>query len=252
MRHHYVPQFLLRPWAEPNADKKVVVYRFDLPELRHSRWAPKAVGYEDDLYALTRERVAGMERHAIENRLLSHIDNAAATVRDKLLSRGLTTLTVEERCDWIRFLVSLRMRQPHMVAALKEGAATELRRSMATDPEEYEVHVGASDPPTLEAWAEQRYPGIVENFGLSFFHELVDSPVVGKKIFDMKWWVWDVASAGSELLLADHPCIFSAGIDDPDLLLAMPISPTKVFSLHVQSVRPACCAISPPSRLCKR
>jgi hypothetical protein len=52
MRHHYVPEFLLRSWSETTADKKVEVFRLDLNDLPSNRHVPKYTGYEHDLYAL--------------------------------------------------------------------------------------------------------------------------------------------------------------------------------------------------------
>ncbi len=231
MRQHYVPQFLLRSWANGTPDGRVEAFRFDLPNLVSARRAPVGTGYEENLYSLTRDKVAGMDKHAVERHLLSHIDTAAAGVMQKLLTTGLKSIAFEERCDWIRFLVSLRLRQPHMIDLLRTQAAEGLRKSLASDPEEYEPFAGPDDPPTLEAWAESRFPGVVENFGMSFFHELVNSWDAAKKLLPMKWWLWDFSTCGNELLLADQPCIFTSGIDDPELMVALPISPAKAFMM---------------------
>jgi hypothetical protein len=51
MRHHYVPQFLLRAWAETMPDKKVEIHRLDRPDLPSSRHSPKYTAYEENLYA---------------------------------------------------------------------------------------------------------------------------------------------------------------------------------------------------------
>jgi hypothetical protein len=56
----------------------------------------------------------------------------------------------------------------------------------------------------------------------------------------MKWWLWDFAREQNDLLLADQPCIFTAGIDDPDLMIALPLGPRKAFmatkSDHVATI----------------
>ena len=96
-------------------------------------------------------------------------------------------------------------------------------------PQEYEAVAGASDPPTLVEWTERNYPGLIKNFGLSFFHELVDNSEIGKKMLRMKWWLWDFTREQNDLLLADNPCIFTKCIDDPDLMIVLPIGPRKAF-----------------------
>ena len=45
----------------------------------------------------------------------------------------------------------------------------------------------------------------------------------------MKWRMWDFSYVPYELLLADRPCIFTSGIDEPDLVIALPIAPKKAF-----------------------
>ncbi len=229
MHHHYVPQFLLRAWAENTFDKKIEVFHLDQGRLTFSRLTPKYTGYEEDLYALSKPVVAGIDKQAIEKQLLMRIDNSAARVRLMLEGQGLRGLSVEDRMDWARFLMSLRLRQPAIVDELRQGAAEHLRKSLAAQPEQYEELAGLENPPTLEEWTEKNYPGLIENFGMSFFHELVDNPRIGTKIISMKWWMWDFSDVPFDLLLADHPCIFTSGIDNKNIILALPISPKRAF-----------------------
>jgi hypothetical protein len=229
MRHHYVPQFLLRAWADTQLDSKVEIFRLDLSHLLSSRHAPKHTGYEENLYALTMPVVAGMEQQAVEKHLLRHIDDLAARVLRKLTTAGLAGLTLHDRCDWARFLMSLRLRQPRVIQQLRTESSEHLEVSLLEGPEEYEAVAGAGDPPTLVDWTRKNYPGLIENFGMSFFHKLVDNPKIGEKILRMRWWLWDFTREQKDLLLADQPCIFTKGIDDPDLVIALPIGPRKAF-----------------------
>lgn len=229
MRHHYVPQFLLSPWAEGSADGKVEVFRLDLPSIKSSRHTTKYTGFDDDLYALTKDVVAGMEKQAVEKRFLMNVDNRAAVARDKLDSQGLKSLTNEEKVDWARFLMSLRIRQPETVQLLRNDATEHLRESLNENPNEYDELKPEGEEETLEEWTERQYPGLTENFGLSFFHELIDNPYYGNRILRMRWWVWDFTGVPYELLLSDHPCVFTHGIDNAKCIIALPISPTKAF-----------------------
>jgi Protein of unknown function (DUF4238) len=229
MRHHYVPQFLLRAWTETQPDKSVEVFRLDLPDLPSSRHAPKYTAYQHNLYALTMPVVAGMEQQAVEKLLLLHIDNLAAGMLRKLATTGLTGLTLENRCDWARFLMSLRLRQPHIIQQLRTESSEYLEVSLIDQPEEYDAIAGTEDPPTLLEWTRKNYPGLIENFGMSFFHELVDKAEIGNKMLRMKWWLWDFTREQNDLLLADQPCIFTTDIDDADLVIALPIGPRKAF-----------------------
>lgn len=129
----------------------------------------------------------------------------------------------------------MRIRQPDAVQKLRVESAEHLHATLATQPERYEELTG-EDPPTLTEWTDKHFPGLIENFGLSFFHELVDYQNIGGQLLRMTWWLWDFSDAPYNLLLADHPCIFTRGIDDPKLVVALPISPWKAF-MATQSER---------------
>jgi hypothetical protein len=229
MRHHYVPEFLQKPWVKNSPDGKLEVFRLDLQGVPSNRHTPKHTGFDHDLYALTKDKIAGMEKQAVEKRFLRVIDNNATRVRTKLETTGLKSLSIEDRMDWARFLMSLRLRQPSVVEMLKRESTEHLKNTLNDHPEEYEELTTPEDAPTLEEWTEEQFPGLIENFGLSFFQELVDNPEIGEKILRMTWWLWDFQSAPYELLLSDHPCIFVKGIGDPNCVIALPISPRKAF-----------------------
>jgi hypothetical protein len=229
LRNHFVPKFLLNAWAASDPEGKICVFTLTDRGVQTSRLSPKSTGYEDDLLTLTRDVVAGMDKHAIERVFLQIVDNDAHLVRQKLLTQGLASLTREDRFSWVRFIMSLQIRQPSVVFQLREEASLHLRESLASQPEEYEAVMDELAPPTLEEWTEQQFPGLIENFGLSFFHELVDNPSIGTKILGLRWWLWDFSVCSHHLLLADRPCIFAGGIDDPNLVIMLPLSPAKAF-----------------------
>ena len=229
MRHHFVPRFLLGAWSIGASDGKFQEFRIDLDGVPTYRRVSKATAYQDNLYSLTRPAIAGMSQHAVETLLLRHIDNDAARVRAKMMQHGLKPLSVTERCNWVRFIMSLRLRQPDMISKLKIESSEHLRQTLATEPEQYEALTQDNDAPTLEKWVEENFPGLIENFGLSSFHEVVDNEEIGTKLLHLRWWLWDCSGAKHELLLGDNPCIFTGGINAPELIVALPISPTKAF-----------------------
>jgi hypothetical protein len=229
MRHHYVPEFLQKPWTGNSQDGKLTVFRLDIQGIPSKRHTPKHTGFDYNLYALTQEKIAGVEKQAVEKHFLRIIDNYAARVRIKLERDGLKSLTIEDRMDWARFLMSLRLRQPGIVEILKRESTQHIKATLNDQTEEYEELSAPEDAPTLEEWTEKEYPGLIENFGLLYFHELVNNLEIGTKILKMKWWLWDFSESSYDLLLSDHPCIFVRGIDDPNCIIALPIHPRKAF-----------------------
>jgi hypothetical protein len=168
---------------------KIEVFRLDISGIPSNRLRPKYTGFENDLWSLTKDMVAGLEKRAIEQHLFGDIDNRGARVLQRMLNNGLKLLTMEDRMDWVTFIMSLRLRQPNIIRDLKQDAESEFKRHLASQPEQYEELVENGDSSSLEQWAEQHYPGLIENVGLSFLADFVGDEVVRRKIFEMKWWL---------------------------------------------------------------
>ena len=229
MKHHHTPKFLLKAWANTTVDGKIETFCLDLPGHPSSRLTPRSTAYEHDLYALTQPHVAGIEQQSLETDFLQHIDNSAARVLRKLLTTGLAGLTQEDRCDWILFLMSLRQRTPDNALLLKKEGERYLKDSLDERPEEYSAISESSDPTTLGEFTELYVPGLIENFGIMMLRKLITNPEVGDKLLHMTWWLWYFKDQKNHLLLSDRPYIFTSGIDDPDLVVALPLGPKKVF-----------------------
>jgi len=104
MKHHYVPQFFLKRWAD-------VVGKVHLVQVRNgavvsSARMPEYTGFEHDLYGLVASAF-GVGQDHLEKRLFGPIDSNAALVLDKLERHEV--LSVDEHIVWTFFLSSLRM-----------------------------------------------------------------------------------------------------------------------------------------------
>jgi hypothetical protein len=229
MKSHFIPQFLLNAWAAKTRDNCLEVFRIDLPGLPSSRRRPRGTAFERNLYSLTKDKIRDMERDAIEKYFLQTIDNDAAQIRAKLLAGKIDLLTASESSAWALFISSLRLRQPNLVNDLKLQAELHIREQLHTFQSEFTTVQHESGIPSIEQWTENKFPGLIENFGLSFFAELVENKDVQQRLLSLNWWIWDGDRFGRELILSDNPCIFTAGIRESNLVIVLPISPTKAF-----------------------
>ncbi len=168
----------------------------------------------------------GMDRHEIEQVFLQKVDNDASIVRAKLVRGELNKLTEKERCSWVRFIMSLRLRQPSIVNDLRLGASEMLRGKLSDQDQLIEAPLNF---PNLEEWTETIFPGAIENFGLSFFHELIDDEFIGTKLINLKWGLVAFSDKDHALLLGDNPCVFHGDIDGANFALMLPISPCCAF-----------------------
>jgi hypothetical protein len=231
MRHHYVPQFLLSKWIGTNTVTKNSVIEFRL-RLRGSparERPPSATGFEKDLLKLSSPSLTNDELHALETVVMKAVDTAAAPVLEILLKDGVRSLTTSQRCDWARFLNSIRLRQPRFVRHnVKERGAKQLEEEFSKDHEEYTILAGPGDPPTALEWVRENMPGRVENFGLGVVPAALDHLKTIERVINLNWGVCDFTRERNELLLSDNPLI-SLGSTKPEWVLALPISPTILF-----------------------
>ena len=229
MKHHFVPQFLLRAWADTTEDAKVEVFRLDLPHVHSSRRKPEYTGYEDNLYTLTKPAVLGVEQQAVEAEFLQRVDSEGAKLLCKLYTTGLADLKPQDRGSWVSFILSLLFRTPDAVSWLRANASDVLKSSLNERPEEYDAIADTFDPPTLAGFVEKGFPGYIEDFGMMSLGKLICDRGHSEKILRMKWWLSDFGGQRNHLLLSDRPCILTTNIHNPDLVLALPISPWKAF-----------------------
>ncbi len=231
MRHHYVPQFLLKAWAETTSDKKIVSFRLDLPQMPSSRLSPKSTAYEEDLYSLSQSIVGGVEKQEIETTFLQNLDSNAAQVLVKMHTNGLSSLTHDDLRYWVHFVISLKARTPEAAHIIKSRGSKHLETSLDDKPHEYEAIADTSDPTTLKDWVEEHLPGLIENFGMVSLDKFVLSHDIAQRLLGMTWWLWNFEGQQNHLLLSDRPCIFTAQLDAHDLVIALPIGPWKAFMM---------------------
>jgi hypothetical protein len=224
--NHYVPQFLLEGWC--NADGKLTVYSRRHGRVVASELKPRSTAFETNLYAY--HAVPPEKRHAIENEFMSpKIDAPAALIVEKILKGRFTELTIDERSDFTRFVLSLRARHPDAVAIARAHGTEALTAALARDPEEYLAVRDESSPDSLTAWTRQKAPSLIMNFGLSVMPAVIVDSKTGERVFKMPWWTHDVSGANVDLLLSDRPCILEGNALDGDCVIALPLSSRMLF-----------------------
>ena len=223
--HHYIPQFLLRGWC--NQSRRLTVYSRQQKGIVTSTLNPRSTAFEPNLY--TYEQVPPEKRNAIENDFISRIDTAASLIVQKMLNGGLPNLTVQERSDFTRFLLSLRARHPDAVALMKAKGQEDLIAALERDPEEYAAARGQSSADTLAEWARQNAPSVIPNFGISLLPGVIVDDRTGEHVFKMPWWTHDVRGANTDLLLSDRPCLLEGDAMTGQCVIALPLSPLMLF-----------------------
>jgi hypothetical protein len=224
--HHYLPVFYLKQWA--NANGRIVRYHRPYREVVLGQIAPSNTGYEPYLYTL--EGYPPAARQAIEKEFMGPVvDGPAAEALRILIERDKYKLTQKPRSDWTRYLMSLRLRNPEMMADINHEARSHLSRELSRNPKEYEAVKRDSDPATLLELVERNAPVILDNFGKSLLPALIDNQKIGQAIFDMSWWVVDFFSSAVSLLTSDRPFVMTAALKADRCVIALPLGPRHAF-----------------------
>jgi hypothetical protein len=200
INHHYLPVFYLKQWC--GGDGKVVRYYRPYREVVTSAVTPDNTGYEPNLYTL--EGFPADLRVSIETHYMGReIDQPASEVLSLLLSFKLPTTDAMKRA-WARFLMSLALRNPQILAVLKADLRQQLIAQLRIKPGVQEEYRAAGDPRDITAWLGDRFPQhLLESSGtlvLPLFIEELSKPFHG-----MRWFVFDLGRAATPLLTSDRP-----------------------------------------------
>ena len=140
------------------------------------------------------------------------IDTPGMVARDRLLKDRPNSLSVEQRRDFARLLMSLEVRRPRNVDDVR-NAAHVLRRTIDTDPEIIEAFLkqGIKESPS-SWWDRESADGFLhEQSFANIMRQLTDHPVTGKQLINAVWKVFELGPSDGTLVLSDRPLIRSNG-----------------------------------------
>jgi len=221
MKHHYVPQFLLRRWVNPAGKVQVITVRNGRVVAKAR--APEYTGYENQLYALVANAV-GLSEDALERSVFGPIDSDAAVALEKLEAHQ--AITEDDHVAWTFFLSSLRMRQPDVLDFLRTEGLERLRRDLA-DRDKDTLPPGA---PSTEQWFEEHFPGHMQAASLaSWLPRMILHDGVLDRFGSLRWWIQEFTPDLPELLLSDLPIHWEGGFNQAGFLIQLPIAPNRVF-----------------------
>lgn len=142
INHHHLPVFYLRQWC--NSNGRVVHYHRPYKDVVASPIAPDNTGYERDLYTL--RGYPPEKAQAIETDVMGpHVDEPASRALKILIARDFSGMTDEMREGWTRFLMSMRLRDPHSLAEQSTLAGNLLKGDLLVDTE-YQIIRKDTDP----------------------------------------------------------------------------------------------------------
>jgi hypothetical protein len=223
-QHHFVPQFLLRPWAVQDMLRG---YWWDV---RHGELASKHRGTKSfcrqlDLLTLNAH---GLGRDALEKIFFGEIDSKGAKARNELLTSGPSGLTKDQRCDFARLLLSLEARRPSNVTALRAESRT-FAEGLDNDPEIIAAMEAEGLTDTPSSFYERGSGVLLEDRALKLIQRLVDNPTVGSKLINAQWHIIRLGRFDGSFILSDRPLIRLRGYEHPGAVWVLPLTPQVSF-----------------------
>lgn len=116
--HHYVPVFLLKNWCSGKEKKMWWYNRMSSGKVIAGRISPKSTSFEPDLNMLREAPFGGVnnKNFAVVEDILKKLDTQASIIMNKMLDKGIPSLTEEERKVWLNFVILLSDRNPDNLA----------------------------------------------------------------------------------------------------------------------------------------
>ena len=225
-RHHFVPKLLLRPWLIGN-NLHGYYWNTWRNEVTCKKKGLDAFCNRMDLFTL---RAAGLGRYDIERIFFGDIDDKGAKARDQLLSNGISSLTVDQRCDFARLLISLEVRRPYVVnKLLREDGPAYFKGEIDCDPEILAAFNAEGINHRPSTYAEQKLGMCFEDRALLIIQSLVENRRVGVVLINAHWDVLRVGPYDGKFVLSDRPLIRINSFDMPGASWIIPLTPNAVF-----------------------
>ncbi len=231
-QHHYVPAFLLKQWHSQR-DARLTQFRWAHGQVKTIRHSAKHVAKARHLYSALRNEEQpdiALER----DYLTPHVDEPASIVHAKMLNDGLASFTSDEAIVWARFLVAQLVRIPHMVEHMRVRGREILMDGLNERPEQYQAIRGDAPESSLVEWLQTHSPSVYEDLGVKAMPSIIESSLLNGAVLEAQWALVDIKHSKIDLVIGDRPLMRYGPLSDK-LLLAMPVSPRKLFLVYSQS-----------------
>ncbi len=225
--HHYLPQFHLRKWEGDNG-KLSQWGRVSFNNKLVRRYVTTAqTAYVPGLYAL--EHVLPHEAQQVEVRIFGRIETETAPILDKLIARGVKSLTLVERQWWALYMNASILRVPHVIAHVKADAEQVLKAALSEDIPEYNELRGTAPEATLWDWTMNHANARLANAGMKVLIDVLCSQRTIGRMLQLTWTVRDVSRSPFKLMIGDDPLERIGDLYKPGTLISLPLSPTHLF-----------------------
>jgi hypothetical protein len=228
-KHHYIPAFYLRRW-ESGPDMKLTQFtrQFD-SSIGAKPLKAESTGYGAGLYSL--ESYEPELAQQVEVSFFAPLDQEAHKALVMLERFGhRSPWDNESRSGWTRFLLSLLLRCPEDVEALRGWWQSEVFGSPSPQAEaQYARTRGPAHPERFSEFLRSQPVTMKERRLFQSLCALIDNASVGAEINQMEWRILGSPLAAPTFLTSDRPVIRTTSLHGAGAHVALPISPRLLF-----------------------
>ena len=94
---------------------------------------------------------------------------------------------------------------------------------------EYAALRGETDPETAVRWIDVNRPGLIDSFGVGQLPKIASNPKAIQDVLSFSWHIVNFERSSKPLLSSDRPCVYTEGLDNPNCIIAVPLSPCHAF-----------------------
>lgn len=187
---------------------------------------PRSTGYERDLYAFP--ELPPDAAQFMEQVFFAYADQKASDALENHLGLATYPWTSELVSAWSRFIIAIHLRHPNAMPELREAAKSIWDASGIDYQARYEAIRQPTDPTTFDEYLALRDPLAPIKMRVNLIINALDNDIVGAHVNQMPFAIIDLSGSPHRLLTSDRP-VKLFNLKEPNGLVSIPISPTKLF-----------------------
>jgi len=165
----------------------------------------------------------------VESKFMHMVDTQANYAIEKIIRGDGDVWDPKQRDGWVRFILSLRFRNPEAVQCLKQQMHNVWVAGLDNLRINYVSKKRPTDPLTFEEFKARTEIESPQKAALILLQQIIDNERVGPTIIEMRWSRVSLSASRHSLLTSDRAVYMPLGLAAKDAYIALPVAPKVLF-----------------------